>query len=112
MSLEYTRQCDSCKKFVPCGMTYFTERMWFCDGCSVEIVPSPPSEVSKLYDELAGDYKNVSKRLENLSKDTLINLTASKDELIDISRAIGIALVVGEVDTEIDNKRIVIKVKK
>lgn len=110
MSLEYTRQCDGCKKFVACEMTYFTECMWFCEGCMIRAdhkERSVDSNVIVLYGEHRRD--DIQK---SLGKDTLINITASKEELIDISRAIGMALVVGDIDTETDNKKIIIKVKK
>lgn len=55
MILEYTRQCDECKKFVPCEMTYFTERMWFCDECGKKTA-GPNKTATTLGSQMKADY--------------------------------------------------------
>lgn len=111
--LEYTRQCDGCKKFIPCEMTYFTERMWFCEGCaqpeSVEAATINWQGISKMIDCPVGDVKNV--KLSN-GKSSDIILLATKEELIDISRTIGLALSIGHAEAPLNERKIIVKVKK
>ena len=118
MSLEYTRQCDMCKEFKSCEMTYFTERMWFCEACSQPAVPADDGVnwqgLAKMIDCPPENVQNIKlpPNTAICTKFGDIILLATKDELIDISRTIGLALSIGQAETPLGERKIIVKVIK
>lgn len=97
MSLEYIRQCDMCTEYKLCDMTYFTERMWFCEACARPAIAATPI---------------IPTKIETSNKPGDIILLGTKDELIDISRTIGVALSVGQAESPLVGRKIIVKVTK
>ena len=54
LEFKVESKCDKCDEFKPRAFSYFTDRMWYCDECKVEIAKSilkPDREPCQLNDD-------------------------------------------------------------
>lgn len=94
--MSYSRICDKCKKTASCPVSFFTERVWLCSSCA------PAGKINMTEAHLSLEESSVKLKEVN---DFIIKGT--KDDLIEISRAIGVLLSSGrrEVEYDIDGCR-------
>lgn len=51
MKREIECMCDMCKKDKPRKFSYFTERMWYCDDCTVIAERNKKAHLNKVRNE-------------------------------------------------------------
>lgn len=128
LKIKTSRKCDTCKEWSECKDSFLTERIWHCSSCEIasqygQIILYEPEEVTTMrmidydgFDYLVEDDTLTSaKPIEELEFkiDKNIYITATKDDMIDISRTLSLAISIGNAEfTLSDGRKVIIKINK
>lgn len=92
--LKYARKCDKCSNWVQTDFSFLTDTCWFCEKCQDDI-----NEVESSAPIL------IQTQLTTLAADLYIS--ANRNDVVDISRTIALALSVGQAEYKLSDDRMI-----